>query len=384
MRFVSRLETGERMTDLCREYEISRKTGYKFLDRYRKQGPRGLFDESRRPITHPGQTRDEIRKLVLDLKAEKPTWGPAKLFAQLQKRHPGVKIPSRPTIYLLLDRHGLVKKRHQRKRSVPLEGTLIRPTSAPNQRWCADFKGQFRLGNRNYCYPLTISDHFSRYLLSCEGLEGTRTPEAHAVFQAAFEHYGLPDAILSDNGPPFGSQGLFGWSKLSLSWLKLGIRIERIKPGHPEQNGRHERMHLTLKQETTRPSGKNLLQQQEKFDRFRNEYNEERPHEALAMKVPQELYVSSQRPCPKKTPEPEYPFHDETRTVLAGGVVQLTRVQKKPVRFHLGETFIGQTIGLREEEDDLWRVSFAQYDLGIFDRRNNRFEPFHEPQCTRG
>ena len=360
MRFVSRLESGERMTDLCREYGISRKTGYKFWDRYRKQGPAALFDESRRPITHPNQTGDEIRKLVLDLKAEKPTWGPAKLFAQLSKRHPGVKIPSRPTIYLLLDRHGLVKKRHQRKRTIPLEGTPIRATHAPNERWCVDFKGQFRMGDRSYCYPLTISDHFSRFLLACEGLEGVKTQGGtEAVFQATFEQYGLPDAILSDNGPPFGSQGLFGWSKLSLNWIKLGIRVERIKPGHPEQNGRHERMHLTLKQECTRPSGKNLLQQQEKFDHFQREYNEERPHEALAMKVPKEFYASSRRTCPKEIPELVYPLHDFARTVMTNGAAYIARRHGRPTIIHLGKTFVGQNVGLREEEDDLWRVSFA-------------------------
>lgn len=383
MRFVTRLESGERMTDLCREYGISRKTGYKFWDRYRKLGPEGLFDESKRPITHPHQTKEEIKKLVLDLKREKPTWGPAKLLVQLQKRHPGVRIPSRATIYLLLDRNGLVQKRRQRKRGAHLDGTAIPPTAAPNERWCADFKGQFRLGNQSYCYPLTITDHFSRYLISCEALEGTKTNGGtEAVFREAFQQYGLPHAILSDNGSPFGSLGLFGWSKLSLNWIRLGIRIERIKPGHPEQNGRHERMHLTLKQETTRPSGKNLLQQQEKFDRFKSEYNLERPHEALEMKVPSELYRPSSRPYPKEIPVPEYPLHDKTRTVLAGGVVQLARVAGKPIRFHLGQTFIGQQVGLREEEDDLWRVTFANYDLGLYDRRSAIFEPFKEPLCT--
>jgi putative transposase len=162
-------------------------------------------------------------------------------------------------------------------------------------------------------------------------------------------------------------------------WIRLGIRVERIQPGHPEQNGRHERMHLTLKQETTRPSGKNLLQQQEKFDRFRAEYNEERPHEALEMKVPGELYSGSSRVYPKKLPDLEYPFHDEIRTVLTGGMVQLARVRGKPVRFHLGQSFIGHQVGLREEEDDLWRVSFANYDLGFYDRRTAIFEPFQDP-----
>ncbi|MEQ1875657.1 MAG: IS481 family transposase [Bdellovibrionia bacterium] len=383
MHFVTRLEAGDRMTDLCREYGISRKTGYKFWERYRKLGPKGLFDESKKPFRHPQQISEEAKKLVLDLKREKPTWGPRKIFEQLSRRHPGVRIPSRPTIYLLLDRNGLVKKRGHR-RTLKASGTRITLALAPNELWCADFKGEFRLGNREYCYPLTITDHFSRYLLGVEALENTKALPAHGVFESVFRQYGLPKAILSDNGSPFGSVGLFGWSRLSLWLMRLGIEIQRIEPGHPEQNGRHERMHLTLKQETTRPSGQTILQQQEKFDKFRDDFNTDRPHEGLGMKYPAQIYSASPRPFPEELSIPEYPLHDLTKTVLAGGFIQIGRFRGKVERFHLGQAFIGQRVGLREEESGLWRVSFLKYDLGFYDSDKKRFQPFECPVLTDG
>lgn len=380
MRFVTRLDAGERMTDLCREYEISRKTGYKFLERYRRLGPSGLFDVSRRPIRTRSRVSEDVRRIIVHLKQEKPTWGPDKLRFRLRKKHPGLPIPSRSTIHRLLEIQGLVKKRKRQKGWYrDLEGTSIPPSHCANERWCVDFKGQFRLGDQSYCYPLTISDHFSRYLLTCEALDSTLAQPARAVFEQAFHEYGIPDAILSDNGVPFGSVGLFGWSSLSVWWVRLGIRIDRIRPGHPEENGRHERMHLTLKQDTTRPPAKGMLQQQEKFDRFRQEFNFERPHQALAMATPSELYQYSKRQLPKQLPELRYPLHDEIRIVQKSGAVQLGRDGRKQISLFLGQAFIGQHVGLREEEDDLWRVSFAHFDLGNFDRRTGQFEPFESP-----
>ena len=265
MRFVVRREAGERMTDLCAEFGISRKTGYKLWSRYQEFGPEGLYDVSRRPRRTPNQTPKDIQQLILALKQRRPSWGAKKLKVVLEQKHPGVKFPALSTINQLLARHGLVKRRKRRRKATYYQGEL-RQTSAPNEVWGADFKGEFRLGNRRYCYPLTVTDHFSRYLLGCEGLENTKGQPAKAVFEMIFREFGLPDAIRTDNGAPFASTGLAGLTRLSAWWIRLGISLERIEPGHPEQNGRHERMHLTLKQETTRPAADNELQQQERFD----------------------------------------------------------------------------------------------------------------------
>jgi transposase InsO family protein len=379
MNFVMRVQAGERVSDLCREAGISRKTGYKFLDRYKRFGPQGLHDETRKPITSPTRYSKELSELVLKLKREKPTWGSDKLLAQLRRRHGQMKLPSRSTIYALLDRHGLVNK-NKRKRTHKGQGTLISETNKPNELWCADYKGEFRLGNGRYCYPLTISDHYSRFIIGCQGLENNKTAGAKIGFVEAFEEYGLPDAILSDNGSPFGSVGLFGFSQLSVWWIRLGIKIQRIKPGHPEQNGRHERMHLTLKQNTARPSGANFLQQQEKFDNFKKEFNNERPHDALAMKYPAEIFKSSKKKYPKELLTPEYPLHDLSKNVTATGVVVFNQTN----RFHLSQAFCGQRIGLREEEAGLWRVTFVNYDLGYYDEAKKCFTPFDTPQVSTG
>jgi transposase InsO family protein len=371
MGFVLRLKAGERMTDLCREFGISRKTGYKFWDRYQRYGGAGLFDERRCPIRVPRRTSDEIQELILAAKASHPTWGAKKLREVLGDEHPGIRLPVRSTIDVLLGRHGLVKRR-KRRRKTPDYSQQLQSCGAPNELWCADFKGQFQLGNRAWCYPLTISDQFSRYLIGCEGLEDTRGDRARAVFEAVFREQGLPDWMRTDNGAPFASTGLLGLTRLSVWWLRLGIRHERIEPGHPEQNGRHERIHLTLKQETTRPSGKNLLQQQERFDRFREEYNHKRPHEALNMNRPANLYSRSARPYPEILPEPDYPLHDRTLRVRSCGHLNLGQ---RGLTFFLSYALAGERVGLREVEGDRWLVSFLHLDLGHFDMRTTRFEP---------
>ena len=286
LRFVARLLDGEAMTDVCRDFGVSRKTGYKIFDRYKEHGLSALSDRSRRPVRYANQLPQQVESLIVRLKAEKPHWGARKIRELLVRRLGGdVRVPAKSTIHAVLDRHGLVKRgggpRH-RARGTPLsEGAM------PNDLWCADFKGEFKLGNGRYCYPLTVTDHASRFLLLCEALESTREDLACTAFERLFRERGLPLAIRSDNGVPFASpNALFNLSKLSVWWLRLGIEIERIKPGHPQQNGRHERMHLTLKKEATRPPGSNSLQQQERFDSFVREFNAERPHEALGMKCP--------------------------------------------------------------------------------------------------
>jgi transposase InsO family protein len=382
MRLITRLEAGEGMTELCREFGISNKTGYKFWNRYLKLGPVGLYDQSRRPVRSPRQTPPEIQKLILDLKQEKPHWGAAKLRSYLLRRDPQMRIPKIHAIHLLLDRNGLVKRRKQRlnRGSGERFQKNLAVSESPNHLWCADFKGQFRLGNGKYCYPLTLTDHYSRYLLLCEGLESTRENESRAALTEVFQEYGLPRAIRTDNGTPFSSRGLYGLSQLSIWWLRLGIELQRSEPGHPEQNGRHERMHLTLKLETTRPSASNFLQQQERFDLFQNEFNRERPHEALGMRAPADVYTKSDRPFPKTLLPPAYPFHDLTLRVQSNGIVSLGR----NFRFSLGQALAGEEVGLREEDQDLWRVSFMNLDLGFFDLKAKQFNPLPLGQPTSG
>jgi len=373
MGFIVRLESGERMTDLCREYGISRKTGYKFWERYREYGPSGLFDESRRPDRLARRLPAELKEFIIQSKLIHPTWGAKKLRVELERARQGVRIPTVGTIHCWLDENGLVKKRKRRRPS--WSGFYCNKDAKsenPNEVWCADFKGEFKMGSGKYCYPLTISDHYSRYLIGCEGLDRPTYYASRGVFEAAFRAYGLPKAIRTDNGQPFAtSRGLLNLSRLSIWWLRLGIKIDRTERGHPEQNGRHERMHLTLKQETTRPAGANLLQQQERFDAFVDEYNNRRPHEALDMKCPADIYAQSTRQYSEELPELEYPLHDIVRVVSPGGTVPFVGKNKA---FFLGSAFVGQKIGLRELKDDKWIVSFMNLNLGYVDAKNCRFE----------
>ena len=248
MSFINRMQSGEKVTDLYREFGIFRKTAYKFIGRYSKQGQSGLHDVSRRPHHCPNQTPEEIKSLILETKQDKPTWGAGKIREWLLRKNPNLKIPSRFTVHEIFDRYNLVSHRRQgrRKDASKYFQNPVTTSSQANDVWCADFKGQFQLGNHRYCYPLTISDHFSRFVITCESLEDTKGVGAHPIFEAAFEEYGLPDAMLTDNGAPFASGRLLGLSRLSVWRMRLGIKLYRIVPGHPEQNGRHERMHLTL------------------------------------------------------------------------------------------------------------------------------------------
>jgi transposase InsO family protein len=375
MHFITRLQAGEKMTDLCREFGISRKTGYKFQERFKKDGPLGLFDESRKPIHSPLQTSPQVRELILATRKQKPHWGASKIRSFLLIQDPQLVLPSKFTVHDILRRNGLVEGPKKRFRGTTASWLRknVAKSEAPNDLWCADFKGQFRLGNGRYCYPLTITDHFSRFLLGCEGLEDTKGQGAMGVFRAVFREYGMPQAIRTDNGTPFASAvALYGLTQLSVWWMRLGISIERIEPGHPEQNGRHERMHLTLKQQTTRPAGRGLLEQQQRFDDFRTEFNQERPHEGLKMKRPKDVYSSSKRPFPKELPELSYPQHDLVATVYSTGGV---RVKKSTIDFQLSTSLAGQPVGLREENDGNWRVTFMNLDLGIYNSKTKQFSP---------
>ncbi len=373
LRFVARLLEGEEMSFLCREFGISRKTGYKIYARYKESGLSALTDRSRRPVRYGNQLPVQVETTIVRLKREKPHWGARKIRELLVRRLPGdVRIPASSTIHAVLDRHGLVKR--MGKRRPRAQGTALSSGLHPNDLWCADYKGEFLLGNKRYCYPLTVTDHASRYLLLCEALESTREDLAFTAFERLFKERGLPAAIRSDNGVPFASaHALFHLSRLSVWWLRLGINIERIKPGHPQQNGRHERMHLTLKKETTRPPGMNSLQQQTRFDDFQREYNDERPHEGLGMRCPAEAYAPSQRQY-QGLPELEYPFHDREILVTACGRICLHRK-----KINLSQVFAGQKLGLKEVEENVWMVSFINYDLGYIDLEERTLQPLDNP-----
>lgn len=375
VKFISRLLNGERMTDLCREFDISRKTGYKFRSRYLSHGVRGLLDMSRKPQFHPHKTPETIEKLILKLRKIKPTWGPKKLKARLELDYPDIKIPSENTVDAILKRYNVPRKKSKRRRhTYPREEVPLRNSTAPNDIWCVDFKGEYRLGNGKYCYPLTISDHYSRYLLECEALESTSTDSTWSCFERVFQNYGLPTVIRSDNGTPFSSRALYGWSQLSVWWLRLGIQLERIEPGCPEQNGRHERIHWTLKYEATRPSSPNLFHQQARFDSFRHSYNCFRPHEALNMKLPADLYKKSDARYPRVLPELDYPMHDLVRTVDSQGMVYLHKRKK----FHLSAALVGEDVGLKEVKEGIWQANFMDFDLGYFDEQSQIFN-YYEP-----
>src|SRR4030095_388472 len=295
LRFVAPVVGGGKKGGVCAGSEISRKTGYKIFTRYQDCGLEGLTDRSRRPYRQANRLPFQIEARIVQLKKEKPSWGAPKIREKLRRLNLGIHTPAISTVHAVLDRHGLVSRgrRTERHRAT---GTALSTPTQPNDLWCADYKGEFMLADRRYCYPLTVTDFASRYLLCCDALETTREIYAFSVFERAFQEVGLPLAIRTDNGVPFASTtAFFGLSKLSVWWLRLGILIERIQPGQPQQNGRHERMHLTLKQEATRPAAASVLQQQGRFDAFVQHYNHERPHQALDMRVPADVYTRSSR-----------------------------------------------------------------------------------------
>jgi putative transposase len=373
LRFVARLLEGEKMTALCAEFGIARKTGYKIYDRYKDCGVVGLSDRSRRPQRQANQLPAPIEARIVRLKREYPGWGAPKIREKLRQQVPDLlHCPAISTVHAVLDRHGLVHKRRRRR---PRGGgtSLTRPLE-PNALWCADFKGEFMLANRRYCYPLTITDFATRYLISCEALATTAEKFAVTVFERAFKDFGLPGAIRTDNGVPFASGwALYGLSKLSVWWLRLGIAIERIQPGHPEQNGRHERMHLTLKREATKPASANVLQQQARFDAFVDRYNRERPHQALGMKVPADLYTRSPRVY-RGLEELTYPFADATVMVTNCG-----RICWQARKVNCSQVFAGQKVGITQVGERVWLVTFMHYDLGYFDDETCRLEPIQNP-----
>jgi putative transposase len=372
LRFVARLLEGEKMAPLCAAFGISRKTGYKIFERYKDCGVAAFSDRSRRPYRQANRLPPQLEAVIVRLKREYPGWGAPKIREKLRRQSPAPHLPAISTVHAVLDRHGLVKRRRRRRHTAT--GTQLSRPTAPNALWCADYKGEFMLGDRRYCYPLTITDFASRYLLTCEALSTTQEKFAFTVFERTFKEFGLPQALRTDNGVPFASgHALYGLSKLSVWWLRLGIEIERTKPGHPEQNGRHERMHLTLKKEATKPAAANVFQQQARFDAFVDQYNRERPHQALDMKVPADVYARSARVY-RGLEELTYPFHDGTFTVTQCG-----RICFKGRKVNLSHVFAGQNVGVTQVGERIWLVTFMRYDLGYFDDETCRLEPIENP-----
>jgi putative transposase len=356
------------VTELCAQYGISRKTGYKWIERYDARGPVGLEAQSRRPLSSPNATEPHVVNALIQLRRRHPTWGAKKLLRILSERHPSWKLPTRCVACDLLKRHGLVRRKTSRR----VIGHPGKPPSlilAPNHVWCADFKGQFRMGNGQYCYPLTVTDGFSRFLLGCHGLPSTATAGSKPIFTRLFQEYGLPQFIRTDNGVPFATNTLARLSTLSAWWIRLGVMPQLIQPGKPQQNGRHERMHKTLKAETTRPPAHAMRSQQVKFDRFQKEFNHVRPHEALNQNTPASVHVASPRPMPSKLPRLEYPDRFEKRYVSANGGIRWNLQW-----VNVSSTCIGEYVGLEEIDDGVWNIYFGALRLGRLDERNMRIE----------
>jgi putative transposase len=358
---AARVARDESLSGLCRQFGISRKTGYKLWARYEAEGPAGLLERSHAPHRQPHALAETIAQAILELRGRHPRWGPRKLRAWLQQRRAGPAWPAASTIGVLLHRHGLTVPRRRRWHARP---SPVSAAGGPNDVWTADFKGWFRTGDQQRCDPLTISDLFSRYLLRCQVVARVADPLVRPLFEATFREYGLPRAIRTDNGPPFAALGAGGLSRLAVWWVRLGIHPERIAPGHPEQNAEHERMHRTLQEETAQPPHRTGRAQQRAFDRFRWIYNDERPHEALGQQPPATVYQPSPRPFPERLPELSYPRSSVVRRALPNGEIRWSGR-----RVYINQALAGECVGLEEIADGHWRVCFGPVVLGWLDAR---------------
>jgi transposase InsO family protein len=367
-RFVKAFLSGAfTMSELCRSAGVSRPTGYLWVDRYLKEGEAGLGGRSHAPHACPHRAPEALREALLELRREHPCWGPRKLLALARRARPQAPWPGRSTVAEWLRREGLVQRPRRASRPPPTAGQSARTPSAPNRLWTIDFKGEFRTGDRRYCYPLTVTDLASRFLLAVQGQRSPSGGPVTACTETLFREHGLPEAIHCDGGSPFTGRGLGRYSHVSLRWLKLGIRIERSRRACPQDNASHERMHRTLKAATQRPPAADLRCQQRLFDRFRHEFNHERPHEALGDHTPAEYYRDSSRRCPPRLPAPSYPGHFELRRVSHGGWFKW-----RSRSVFLGSVFAGELIGLEEIDDGVWSVYFARHLLARFDEQLGR------------
>ena len=357
------------MTELCERYEISRKTGYKWLDRYRLEGAAGLVERSRAARVHGRATPQNIVDAIVGLRLERPSWGPRKIVSKLEARQGEIEWPSASTAGEILKRAGLVCSRRVRRRAPPRLGQLTVPQHA-NHVWGVDHKGWIRLGDGSRSEPFTVTDGFSRYLIGVAATSSTQYAECKPPLERAFREYGLPEVIRSDNGSPFASTGTTGLTALSVWWIKLGIRPERIVAGKPQQNGRHERVHRTLKQETAMPPADSLPAQQQRFEAFCALYNHERPHEALGQQTPASLYQPSPRPYPQRLDDPSYGGDVAVRRVRSNG-----QIKWAGELIFVGEALIGEPVGVVETEDGDWLVRYADVELGYVHPQRRRLSP---------
>lgn len=363
------------MAELCRRHGITRPTGYELVRRYEEEGEAGLEERSRAPKSHPQAISEKVKDQVLELRRQHPTWGPKKLQAKLIGEE---KKPARSSIGELLKREGLARSRKVRPKTDPYTQPLAHATG-PNVVWCADFKGWFHCGDGRRCDPLTITDAYSRYLLRSRGVEKTDGPHVRAIFEAAFREYGLPGGIRTDNGTPFASRAPAGLSRLSMWWIRLGIMHERIDKGHPEQNGQHERMHRTLKEEIANPPSATYSLQQRAFLRFEYEFNQVRPHEALGQTTPASWYAPSPRRYPEREPEAVYPDGCLRRRVSLRGAFSW-----KHEFVFVSEVLRGESVGLLQSEEDMFEVYYGPIMLGWFAAQDRRFVPVRSAQPGRG
>jgi len=363
-RFIdAHLAGGFTMTELCLRFQISRRVGYKWIARYDAEGRAGLQDRSRAPHYCPHRIDAAVAELLCAARRRHRDWGPEKLIQWLAPKHPTITWPALSTVGDLLKRRGLVPRRRRRYRALH-PGVVPVRTAAPNDLWTLDFKGQFRTGDGRYCYPLTVADLHSRYLLACQGLRSTEGRGVLPVLEQLFREHGLPRAIRSDNGVPFATNGLHGLSMLSVWWLRLGIQHQRILPAHPQQNGAHERMHRTLKRGAIRPARGSLSAQQRAFNQFRVLYNDERPHAALSGATPSSHYCASPRAYPDPLPPIEYPGHFLVREITAAGTFRF-----KDTLLFLSNALKHYPVGLEETDDGIWSVYFCHLLLGRVDER---------------
>lgn len=358
------------ITELSRLHHVSRKTVYKWIERYQEDEEKGLRDLSSRPLTCARATPAEVVGEIIVLKNRYPDWGARKILSWLRRHRPGQQWPVASTMHDILQRHGLVKTRKKRHHTPPYGDPFMKAVQ-PNEVWSADYKGQFRLGCGSYCYPFTLTDNYSRYLLGCHGLAHPAYEPTRYHFEKAFREYGLPNAIRTDNGVPFASTGIRGLSKLSVWFIKLGIVPERIEKGHPEQNGRHERMHRTLKAEAIKPPQHSMAAQQREFDRFQEYFNTDRPHAALGQNTPASVYKKSNRRYPEKLPLIEYPAHYKVRRIHQGGGLKWGNTET-----YFSGTLAGEYVGLTEAGNGIWNIYFSFFPVAILDERTFTFKSF--------
>jgi transposase InsO family protein len=366
MRFIVELRRGDLgMSELCRAYGVSRDTGYTLKRRYEAEGVDGLKDRSRAPHSHPNAVAEEVEEAILIMRKKHATWGPKKIRPRLEAKRPHVVWPAESTIGEIIRRHGL-SGRPRRRRHVPPHASPLSPCEAANDVWGMDFKGWFRTGDGERCDPFSLSDLASRYVLRLQVVERTGTAHVWPILDAAFREFGLPKVVRSDNGPPFASLGAGGLSELSVRIIKAGVTPERIEPGKPQQNGRHERLHRTVKEETACPPASNRRKQQERFDTFTDVFNEERPHEALGFATPAQRYQASRRGYAGRLREPDYPAHHLVRRVRRNGDIKW-----KGGRIFMNYALVGEPVGIEETDNGLWTVRFGPVILGRIDEANN-------------